>query len=181
MKKFAAIAAALFTIGLTNAPAKASSIFSFALSGANESPAVVTPASGSGTILLLDDLTTLTISLNFSGLSGPAAAGHIHCCIAPGGNAPVVLPFSSLPATTSGTYTRTFDLNASGVLTGITASALVAGLQSGNAYVNLHTALNPGGEIRGFVVATPEPATWSLLALSLAAGLGTRSLRRRSA
>jgi NAD-dependent oxidoreductase involved in siderophore biosynthesis len=47
-------------------------------------------------------------------------------------------------------------------------NALVAGLDAGQAYLNVHTASFPGGEIRGLLVPVPEPETYALML----AGLG---------
>ena len=49
---------------------------------------------------------------------------------------------------------------------------------AGRAYINFHTAQNPGGEIRGAIVVTPEPATLTLFGLGLA-GLAARRRRAR--
>ncbi len=54
-------------------------------------------------------------------------------------------------------------------------AALFTGLAAGTAYLNIHTTNFGGGEIRGFLVATPEPGTW-FLAL---AGLGAILFAKR--
>ena len=54
-------------------------------------------------------------------------------------------------------------------------AALLAGLNGGLAYANLHDATFPGGEIRGQLLATPEPASIALMAAGLlAVGLAAR-------
>jgi hypothetical protein len=130
---------------------------------------------------LESDNKTLDVMITFSGLvGGPASAAHIHCCIAPGGNTSVVVPFTGFPAATSGTYTHSFDLSDSTQLTGITQAAFIAGLLGGQAYANIHNATNPGGEIRGFLVAVPEPWSLGLLGAALIVlAVGRMHLRRR--
>jgi hypothetical protein len=163
--------------------------YTAAMNGANENPAAATTATGFVTVTIDDILNTLRIQLSYSGLVAAASAAHIHCCIAAPGNTVVAVPFTAFPAATSGTYDHTFDLlNAAtyngAYLTahgGTAASAeadLLAGIASGNTYVNIHDSVFPGGEIRGFpslAASTPEPAT----ILLSAAGILGFLLRRR--
>ena len=157
------------------------------LNGANEVAPVVTPATGFVTISLSNN--TLSVLLSWSGLiGGNPSAAHIHCCIAPGSNVGVAIGFTGFPATTSGTYSSPFDLTSNvytagfvtnfggGTLAGA-QTALINGLNSGNAYVNIHNLAFPGGEIRANVTLTPEPGTVLLVAAGLL-GLGV-ALRRR--
>jgi hypothetical protein len=59
-------------------------------------------------------------------------------------------------------------------------AAFLAGLASGSAYLNIHTNVVPGGEIRGFLTSNvPEPAGLTLLGLG-ACGAALARLRRRS-
>jgi CHRD domain/PEP-CTERM motif len=58
-------------------------------------------------------------------------------------------------------------------------TVLLAGLAAGDAYLNIHTTVNPGGEIRGFLHAVPEPSTWAMLLLGFA-GLGFMAYRRKN-
>ncbi|MGL6043589.1 MAG: PEPxxWA-CTERM sorting domain-containing protein, partial [Sandaracinobacteroides sp.] len=56
---------------------------------------------------------------------------------------------------------------------------LMAGFDSGNSYVNLHTTANPRGEIRGQISAIPEASTWVMLISGF--GLVGAAMRRRTA
>jgi CHRD domain/Abnormal spindle-like microcephaly-assoc'd, ASPM-SPD-2-Hydin len=141
--------------------------FSADLNSANENPPH--PEShGRGTIVVTWDTVTSTMSVDiaFSDLTTPNIAAHIHCCIAPPGNTGVATPVPTYPAfptgTTSGTYQHTFDMtqtssynpafvSSHGGTAASAAAALLAGLQAGQAYQNIHTQMFPGGEIRGFL------------------------------
>ncbi|MGH6612475.1 MAG: CHRD domain-containing protein [Burkholderiaceae bacterium] len=106
-----------------------------AATGAQEVPPVTT--SGSGTVDSSFDKASnvLTWTVTYSGLSGPVTAGHIHGPAPAGANAGVMIPFTGdLSSPIKGKATLT--------------SAQVADLTAGRLYVNLHTAKNPGGEIR---------------------------------
>ena len=96
--------------------------------------------SGTGDVTgTLDTATkTFTYSATYSGLSGPATAAHFHVADTPGGNGPPVVPVASPASPISGTATLT--------------DAQVADLEAGKWYFNVHTAANPGGEIRGMVM-----------------------------
>jgi hypothetical protein len=57
-------------------------------------------------------------------------------------------------------------------------AALVAGAAAGEAYLNIHSTVVPGGEIRGFLVATPEPGTLSFAFVSLTGMFLASKLRK---
>jgi len=180
--KTSAIAVAAFTFlaVASHAPANAATLtFTATLSGANEVPANASPALGFITAVLDDVANTLNVSETFSGLTAPASAAHIHCCVPPGTNAPVVLPFLSTEGfpvgATSGSFVHSFNLATD--LIGITVSAFITGLETGQAYANIHNANFPGGEIRGQLV-TPLPAALPLFA-SGAGVIGLLGWRRK--
>lgn len=104
------------------------------LSGANEVPAVVTTASGTATVTIKDDRSVVAL-VTVTGLT--ATASHIHEGAA-GSNGPVIVPFTK-------TGDNTFASADGAKLT----EAQYAAYKAGNLYVNVHTAKNPGGEVRG--------------------------------
>lgn len=111
-------------------------LFEASLTGAQEVPPVATAASGTADVRYNTGNNTLSWSVTHGGLSGPVTGAHIHGPAGPGQNAGVVIPFSNLGAATITGEAR------------ITPEQLTQ-LTSGQWYVNLHTAANPGGEIRG--------------------------------
>jgi hypothetical protein len=72
--------------------------------------------------------------------------------------------------TQASTYNPAFVTAQGGTIAAAEAT-LVAGLLAGNAYLNIHTMMFPNGEIRGFLSAVPEPATWAMMLLGFL-GLG---------
>ena len=95
---------------------------------------------GIGTAAVNVDAATKQLSwrVTYSGLTGPAVAAHIHCGAAAGGNAGVAVPLGAAPSLAS-------PITGSGTMT----DAQLADLQAGKCYVNIHTAANKGGEVRG--------------------------------
>jgi hypothetical protein len=74
-------------------------------------------------------------------------------------------------------YTSGF-LSAHGGTAAGAEAALIAGLNAGDAYVNIHDAVFPGGEIRGFAEQlVPEPRYAGLLGLGLIALIFSRRFR----
>ena len=82
------------------------------------------------------DTNLLRWKVNYTGLTGPATAAHFHGPAATGANAGVALAWSgpiSSPMEGSATLT----------------APQMADLMAGRWYANIHTAANPGGELRG--------------------------------
>jgi hypothetical protein len=106
--------------------------------------AEVPPKDSAGTGTLTGTLNTetneFTYHIEFSGLTGPVAAAHFHGPAAEGVNAKPQLPIKGTPITS--------PIDGKATLTAQQAKELV----DGKWYFNLHTAANPGGEIRGQVL-----------------------------
>ncbi|GAB2952628.1 hypothetical protein GCM10027048_17260 [Hymenobacter coalescens] len=115
--------------------------YSATLSGGQEVPPVITSATGLGTFNLSQDQTKLKFRIVFSGLSGPATLAHFHTG-AVGVAGPVIVDLAPF---------RTGNL-IEGEIT--PTAAFLTALTAGQIYVNIHTAANPGGEIRGQVLPT---------------------------
>ena len=113
--------------------------FKATLDGKSETPP--NTSAGTGTADIDWDAATKKLSwkLTYSGLSGPATAAHFHGPAEPGKNAGVAV---AIPNATSS------PVEGSATLT----DAQAADLMAGKYYVNVHTAANPGGEIRGQVM-----------------------------
>lgn len=113
---------------------KAGGVMNVPLSAKNEVPP--NTSTGSGTARVELDGNTLKWNVTYSGTTGPVTAGHFHGPAAPGANAGVVVPFAGpLASPIVGSATLT--------------PAQVDQFKQGLWYVNLHTAANPGGELRG--------------------------------
>jgi hypothetical protein len=151
-------AVAMFVVGLA-ASANAEIIrFTAALSGSNETPPVLTGAFGTATVTL--DTETKTVSWNIDIWNLPSGINNAHFHVGgPGvaGGTVVNIPF---PATASN------DFNLSGSATTATAGLrpdqgirswddFLQSLIGGQTYLNIHTQVFGGGEIRGQVIRVP--------------------------
>lgn len=97
--------------------------------------------------------------LTVRGLSGPASGAHIHAPATASENAPVAISLCGNPAPAAvATCTTDADGNllVDGVISssllsqwGVTGATLQGWLENGTSYVNVHTNLNPAGEVRG--------------------------------
>ena len=108
------------------------------LDGKSEVPANTSAGTGTADIDYDAASKKLSWKVTYSGLSGPATAAHFHGPAEAGKNAGVAVPIANIassPAEGSATLT----------------DAQAADLAAGKYYVNIHTAANPGGEIRGQV------------------------------
>lgn len=120
----------------------ASSAVTAKLSGSSEVPAVVSPGSGTLDASLDRQTRVLQWTISYSKLSAPPTGAHFHGPALAGENVGVAVPVNgSLASPISGTTTLTVKQ--------------MEELVAGKWYVNLHTATNPEGEIRGQIAVQP--------------------------
>lgn len=122
------------TILLTTATAAFAADVKVTLSGGEEVPPVTTSASGSGTITVNEDK-TVSGSVTTKGVMGVAA--HIHTA-PPGKNGPPII-----------TLTKASDSEWRVPEGAKLTDEQYAAFKAGNLYVNVHSAANKPGEIRG--------------------------------
>lgn len=173
--------------------------FETTLTGALEVPPTGSPGTGTATVILDPTANSMHVDVTFASLTSGTTASHIHCCLASpfetGANVMVATTTPTFPnfplGVTSGTYSQDFSLldpatynpafitssfNPSGTVAGAEL-VLIAAIEAGETYLNIHTKNFPSGEIRGFLTPVPEPA--SLLALvSAIVGFGLMRWRR---
>src|SRR5262245_59448618 len=146
LRSFLAAAVVIATVGVASA---AIINFTATLSGSQEVPANASTATGSGTLVMDTVANTLSYNITFSGLLAPQTAGHIHGFAMPGVATGVLHGFASLGSPVIGVWNFT--------------EAQEANIIAGLTYVNIHSQMWPGGEIRGQVeqVVGVEPRTIS--------------------
>jgi hypothetical protein len=168
--------------------------FGGSLSGLSETTINNSPGSGLAHVTVDDVLMTMRVEVTFQDLLGLTTASHIHCCAAANNTAMVAteLPsFTGFPlGVQSGTYDHTFDMSLAAAFNPafVTAhggtvegafDALIGGMMTNTAYLNIHTNLFPAGEIRAQLSPVPEMSTWAMLILGFGAlGLAFRRARK---
>ncbi|MEX1018156.1 MAG: CHRD domain-containing protein, partial [Litorilinea sp.] len=124
--------------------------FSTTLSGAAEVPPVTTMASGLAVIALRGDTAALDYRVTVATIDGVSAA-HIHTGVA-GVNGDVVRDLNGATLTPTTPIAGSVDAD----------NSLIFDLLRGRNYVNVHTAENPGGEIRGQLAQAVVPTEYAV-------------------
>jgi hypothetical protein len=139
--------------------------FNVTLDGSQEVPATGSPGSGVATAVFNNLTGEMTISGSYTGLAGTVNNAHLHGYAATGANAGVVFGLTHTGGN-SGTF------SGSGTIPG----ADIANVLNGLTYINIHSTVNTGGEIRGQLInPIPEPAGGLILGIAALSTL----LRRR--
>jgi CHRD domain len=134
------LAAFALGLALVAVPACAETLtYAADLKGGDEVPANDSKGTGKVTATYDTATKTLTWKVEYSGLTGPAAAAHFHGPADPGKNADPVVPL---------TGAMDSPMQGSAVLTDDQAKEFA----DGKVYFNIHTGAHKGGEIRGQVM-----------------------------
>lgn len=137
-----------------------SSLFEATLSGDNEVPSITSNVTGAATFTLSEDGLTLDYTVTVDGDADVnITAAHIHLGGADANGAIVVSLFAPEAAEAADNLDFSGSLTAADLvadLAGMDLSELVAILESGGAYVNVHSEGNPPGEVRGQIGPVDE-------------------------
>ena len=124
------------------------------LNAAGEVPPVTSGGTGTADLTLSGGRVTYTVT--YSGLTGSPTNSHIHVGAAGVAGSVVVQFVGFAGGGTSGSWSGSFGgsdvragTNGSTTIIAGDIDSLVDAMRSGNAYVNIHTGTNGGGEIRG--------------------------------
>ena len=130
---------ALAALALVASPAVAENVtFKATLNASSQVPPNSSKGTGSADATYDTVGKKLTWTVTFSGLTGNATMAHFHGPAEAGTNAGVAVPIPGTASPMAGSTTLT--------------DAQAADLMAGKWYVNIHTADNKGGEIRGQLV-----------------------------
>lgn len=144
-KLFLALGFGVVVLAACNMTAAVVPTYKASANGANEKPTANT-STGTATLTATLDGTTLNLKVDYSGLTGSLSGAHIHGPALETASADVICNFTDKIVAGASATAGTGTISAT---CPISATFTVADLDAGKMYVNLHTAANPGGEVRG--------------------------------
>jgi Cu/Zn superoxide dismutase len=152
MKSTAILVALVAALSMASAAYAQELKFEAELSGAAERPTPVV-TEGVGEAKFESDGTSVEYELKWDDLTTPAFAAHIHCG-GPEESGPVGVTLFASAMGTEGEVQGTFTSPDPGNRCGWEdLDDVLDAMAAGDAYVNVHTQLHPGGEIRGQIAA----------------------------
>ena len=158
-----ALISTIAVLALAQAAFAGTVVFSAALDGASERPIPVTTPGTGDCEMAVDDITgAYSITCNYSGLLANATAAHLHGLTA--GVDP--LNETASPMAGANLWSYTGGTSGSFTRTGTVSLSNLAGMMDNRSYVNIHSSLYPGGEIRGqavVVAVANDGASWGTI------------------
>ena len=129
---------------MTSCSGAMTTTYKASLLGSSEVPPVTTNSNTKADVTATLDIKTSVLTVNgmYSYLSGQVTAQHIRGPAAAGTIAPIVFTLTNTATAARGSFEGSFTLNAS----------QISDLNNGLYYINLETAKNPTGEVRGQLV-----------------------------
>jgi len=162
MKRALHVGAAVVSALLLGAAAASAQVVvaTATLGGGEETPALLlTGAAGTAEVAIDTTAKEFAVTLRIFNIPTTTTAGHIHVG-AKGVGGPVVIDFPGIDVRL-GDFVTTFrvgeaSFRANAAIGINTIDDVIQAVANGNAYVNIHSTTNPGGEIRGQLVPKPQ-------------------------
>jgi hypothetical protein len=136
------VAIAFAAIGPRLAAADTLLLFTAVLNGAQENPPQASPSQGVAQVILVQNTSTVCYRISYSPLAGNEILAHFHGPAAPSQDAPVLVNISPSPSPLGSPKHGCVSFT----------KPQVKQLKKGLLYINIHSTVAPGGEIRGQVL-----------------------------
>ena len=134
-------AGVVFALSAFPASAASTKIFTALLNGGQETPPTTSDALGVAFLTFDEKTKNLCYSISFTRLTSTEVAAHVHGPAAPGVSAAILFPLTPVPGNPK-----------NGCVGPLATGVIKKALKKGELYLNVHTAQNPNGEIRGQII-----------------------------